>query len=61
MYIRPASEKEVPAMRIPFGSKNDYLHEHSRTVYDYHRKGGMDVPKDFEKKLEGKVRGWQKQ
>ena len=60
MCIRPANEKEVPVMRIPFGSKND-LHEHSRTVYNYHRKGGMDLPKGFEKKLEGERRGLQKQ
>ena len=50
LCIRPASGKELPVMRVLFGSKNDCLHENSRTVYDYHRKGGVDLPKDFELK-----------
>ncbi|CAE7639351.1 unnamed protein product, partial [Symbiodinium sp. CCMP2456] len=52
LYVRPASEKESPVLRMPFGDKSDLLHLESRPVYDYHRKGGTDMPKDFQKKVE---------
>ena len=52
LYIRPASENEHPVLRIPLGDKTDFLHLDSRTVYDYHRKGGKDLPADFNKKVE---------
>ncbi|CAE7228352.1 unnamed protein product [Symbiodinium microadriaticum] len=31
--------------------KIDFLHVDSRKAYDYHRKGGQDVPQDFEMKV----------
>eukprot|EP00439_Symbiodinium_sp_Y106_P018382 s206_g2.t1 len=52
LYIRPASENEHPVLRIPLGDKTDFLHMDSRMVYDYHRKGGKDLPSDFDKKVE---------
>ena len=52
LYIRPASENEHPVLRIPLGDKTDFLHMDSRLVYDYHRKGGKDLPSDFDKKVE---------
>ncbi|CAE7558901.1 unnamed protein product [Symbiodinium sp. CCMP2592] len=52
LYIRPASENENPVLRIPLGDKTDFLHLDSRMVYDYHRKGGKDLPADFNKKVE---------
>ncbi|CAE7636266.1 unnamed protein product, partial [Symbiodinium necroappetens] len=51
LYIRPASENEHPVLRIPLGDKSDFLHVDSRMVYDYHRKGGKDLPADFDKKV----------
>ena len=33
------------------GDKIDFLHVDSRKAYDYHRKGGQDVPQDFEMKV----------
>ena len=52
LYIRPASEVATPVIRIPLGKKTDLLHAESRGVYDYHRKGGVDLPADFEEKVE---------
>ena len=52
LYIRPASETEKPVIRIPLGDKIDFLHVDSRKVYDYHRKGGVDLPQDFDSKVE---------
>ena len=51
LYVRPASEKESPVLRMPFGDKSDLLHLESHSVYDYHRKGGTDMPADFKEKL----------
>ena len=36
---------------MPFGDKSDLLHLESHSVYDYHRKGGTDMPADFKEKL----------
>lgn len=52
LYVRPAGEKPCPVLRHPLGDKTDYLHRDSRSVYDYHRKGGTDLPDDFETKLQ---------
>ena len=52
LCIRPASEVPSPVLRIPLGDKTDFLHVKSRLVYDYHRKGGNDLPKDVDKKVE---------
>ena len=52
LYIRPASENERPVLRIPLGDKTDLLHEDSRAIYDFHRKGGTDVPEDFARRVE---------
>ncbi|CAE6955611.1 unnamed protein product [Symbiodinium sp. CCMP2592] len=51
LHIRPASETEGPVLRIPLGDKIDFLHVDSREVYDYHRKGGKDLPQDFDMKV----------
>ena len=51
LYVRPASETESPVLRMPFGDKSDLLHLESHSVYDYHRKGGTDMPADFKEKL----------
>ena len=51
LYVRPASEKETPVLRIPLDDKVDLLHLESRAAYDYHRKGGTDMPKDFDRKV----------
>ena len=50
LYIRPASETEGPVLRIPLDDNIDFLHVDSRKENDYHRKGGQDLPEDFEKK-----------
>ncbi len=52
LYVRPAGEEKKPVIRIPLGDKCDFLHEDSRHIYDYHRKGGTDLPADFEEKLQ---------
>ncbi|CAE7467314.1 unnamed protein product [Symbiodinium sp. CCMP2592] len=51
LYVRPASEKESPVLRIPLDDKLDLLHLESRSVYDYHRKGGTNMPADFDSKV----------
>eukprot|EP00439_Symbiodinium_sp_Y106_P085855 s62_g30.t1 len=52
LCVRSAGEKPCPVLRHPLGDKTDYLHQDSRSVYDYHRKGGTDLPDDFETKLQ---------
>ncbi|CAE7807297.1 unnamed protein product, partial [Symbiodinium sp. CCMP2456] len=52
LYVRPAGEKPCPVLRHPLGDKTDYLHRDSRSVCDFHRKGGTDLPDDFETKLQ---------
>ncbi len=52
LYVRPAGEEKKPVIRIPLGNKCDFLHEDSRHIYDYYRKGGTDLPADFEEKLQ---------
>ena len=47
LYVRPASEKENPVLRFPLPDKTDFLHADSRKIYDYHRKGGTDLPADY--------------
>ena len=51
LYVWPASEKKTPVLRVPLDDKVDLLHLESRTAYDYHRKGGTDMPKDFHHKV----------
>lgn len=51
LYVRPAGEEKRPVMRIPLHDKTDLLHEHSRVVYDFYRKGGADLPSNFEEKV----------
>ena len=55
LYVRPASEKQTPVIRFPLGDKTDYLHVDSRSVYDYHRKGGTDMPADLSYKVAWEV------
>ena len=45
LYVRPV-------IRIPLDEKCGFLHQGSRHIYDYHRKGGTDLPSDFEEKLQ---------
>lgn len=52
LYVRPASEKQGPVMRISLGDKTDFLHADSRSIYDFHRKGGTDLPQDFDFKVQ---------
>ena len=40
LYVRPASENHRPVLRIPLNDKTDLLHAESRSLYNYHRKGG---------------------
>ena len=51
LYVRPASETPGPVMRIPLHDKTGLLHAESRSLYDYHRKGGTDTPTDFQDKV----------
>ena len=51
LYVRPAGEEEVPVLRIPLDDKTDLLHSESRAIYDRHRKGGTDLPSDFDEKV----------
>lgn len=50
LYVRPAGE-EKPVMRIPLNDKTDLLHVDSRVLYDFYRKGGADLPSNFEEKV----------
>lgn len=52
LYVRPAGEEKKPVIRIPLREKCGFLHQDSRHIYDYHRKGGTDLPSDFEEKLQ---------
>eukprot|EP00438_Fugacium_kawagutii_P012958 Skav206848 [mRNA] locus=scaffold3577:158736:160658:- [translate_table: standard] len=51
LYVRPAGEDQRPVMRIPLNDKTDLLHDQSRTLYDFYRKGGVDMPQDFSQKI----------
>ena len=51
LYVRPAGTDAKPVMRIPLNDKSDLLHEDSRQIYDFFRKGGSDMPSDFAEKL----------
>ena len=51
LYIRPAGEKCAPVLRMCLGDKTDYLHVDSRKIYDFHRKGGTDLPADFQQNV----------
>ena len=52
LYVRPAGIDTKPVMRIPLNDKTDLLHEESRQIYDFFRKGGSDMPSDFAEKVE---------
>lgn len=52
LYVRPAGEEKQPVLRLPLNDKVDFLVEDSRLKYDYYRKGGNDLPKDFEQNLQ---------
>lgn len=58
-YVRPASEKKQPVLRVPFGDKVDFLVEDSRTKYDFYRKGGDDLPPHFDRDVQWEAR-WMK-
>lgn len=51
LYVRPAGEEKRPVMRIPLNDKTDLLHVDSRVLYDFYRKGGADLPSNFEEKV----------
>ena len=52
LYVRPSIESPGPAMRLPLDDKTDLLHSESRILYDFYRKGGVDLPRDFQQKVE---------
>ena len=56
LYIRPASESPRPVMRLPLDDKTDLLHSESRTLYDFYRKGGADLPRDFQQKVDWEMK-----
>lgn len=58
-YVRPASEKKQPVLRVPLGDKLDFLVEDSRIKYDFYRKGGNDLPTDFDKSVQWETQ-WMK-
>ena len=47
----PVKQKALCSGFPYVGDKIDFLHVDSRKAYDYHRKGGQDVPQDFEMKV----------
>lgn len=51
LYVRPAGEEKRPVMCIPLNDKTDLLHVDSRALYDFYRKGGTDLPSNFEEKV----------
>lgn len=58
-YVRPASEKKQPVLRVPLGDKLDFLVEDSRIKYDFYRKGGSDLPTDFNQTVQWEAQ-WMK-